>query len=302
MSADPPDQLELWTIQTVRDVVQQHQYEPGQFDFKEVLNPTRSPDSDEHKLSIQRTACSMANSDGGVMLFGIKDPRKHPNLDVSGLLVGIPPGDHRKEFGEKVKIIQPELYFETVPSPIRLQASSSNELFVVRIPRSQRRPHMLDGDGRFLRRGIGGHAVRMNIYEVREQMLNTEERLRKVTLLRLDIKQSMDLAKVLLLQGDAGLTYNRRFDVTTIKIVLADICALMPLDGTLERILEISPAAAYINRIYNQASRPLDGQAFRTQAQQYFLTTLLSGALNDLVKLCDDCERRLTAIFGALTS
>ena len=55
-----PADLREWTFATVLGVVEAHEYEPGEFDYKGALKG-----SAELATSIQRTACSLANTLGG---------------------------------------------------------------------------------------------------------------------------------------------------------------------------------------------------------------------------------------------
>lgn len=89
--AQLPKSRDEWDYSTVERVVQLHEFEPGQFDYKEVLNPTRGPGSGELLNSIRKTACSMANTDGGFILFGIQD-RSVPAADPRDRIIGIPLG------------------------------------------------------------------------------------------------------------------------------------------------------------------------------------------------------------------
>ena len=81
--AQLPQSLAEWDYATVERVVQLHEFEPGQFDYKAVLNPTREPGSEKLLESIRKTACSMANTDGGFILFVCRTKVltfKHPLL------------------------------------------------------------------------------------------------------------------------------------------------------------------------------------------------------------------------------
>src|SRR5256885_4607060 len=186
---DLPEKLSDWTIDTVINLVKKHEFEPSSFDYKETLNPINADKEkrEEHRDSIRRTVCSMANTDGGFILFGILD-RKQEVTPSEKRIRGIPiQADLRKDFGDKIADIQPEVYFETVPRVLLLPNELNRGIFVVRIPKSQRRPHMVSSIGIYYRRGENGTAIHMNHYEVRDLMMYTEERLRKVILFRLEI-------------------------------------------------------------------------------------------------------------------
>ena len=94
---DPPERIESSTWETIREIVRRHEFEPGRFDYKEVLNPTGGRDHDAI-ASLRRTVCSMANADGGFVLFGVRDCH-HSVAAVEDRIVGIPLGGNlRKEF------------------------------------------------------------------------------------------------------------------------------------------------------------------------------------------------------------
>src|SRR5262249_52883285 len=150
--------LHSWTLDVVREIVATHEFEPGQFDFKSALVSSGSDRGDRDALvtSIQRTACSMANSDGGFIMFGIKD-RAEAVTRLEDRIMGIPLGeDLRRQFGDKVQGIRRDLYFDAIPRALALPTDTSRGVFVVYIPASPLRPHMVVKEGVFYRRGEGG--------------------------------------------------------------------------------------------------------------------------------------------------
>jgi predicted HTH transcriptional regulator len=162
-----------WTFDTVLEIVGQHEYEPGYFDYKLALNAT-NPDPkkrDEHLTSLRRTVCAMANSGGGFLLFGIRDRNQNvakPEDRIVGIPVG---GDLLRDFGSKVADLQPPVFFEATPRLISLTQDKTRGIFIVRIPESHRRPHMVRSTGAFYRRGDGGTAEIMDFYQIRDLML-----------------------------------------------------------------------------------------------------------------------------------
>jgi hypothetical protein len=125
--------------------------------YKAVLNPTGEK-ANKSRLndSIRKTACSMANTDGGYILFGILDQKQSGNT-TEERIKGIPcSGDMLKEFGDKLLGVQPEIHFTASSTPIRLPETPDQGIFVVHIPRSPRRPHMDETSHIFYRRGHGG--------------------------------------------------------------------------------------------------------------------------------------------------
>jgi predicted HTH transcriptional regulator len=75
---DLPEKLSDWTIDTVINLVKKYEFEPSSFDYKETLNPTNADKEkrEEHRESIRRTVCSMANTNRGFILIGVRDRKK----------------------------------------------------------------------------------------------------------------------------------------------------------------------------------------------------------------------------------
>ncbi len=282
---DLPSRLEDWTSDTVENLVKKYEFEPGTFDYKDVLNPTGS-DRNSYISSIRQTACSLANSAGGFILFGVKDrrtPVTAPEDRITGIPIG---GDLLKEFGNKIEAVQPEIYFEAVPQALPLPRVLSKGVFVVKIPQSQRRPHMVLPEGIYYRRGEGGSAVPMTHYEVREQMINTEDRKQKVTLLRLELAQYVEVAAHA--QGAVHFT-NYRFDVSAFKVLLAEVCSLIS-SNLLRTMLDVPLRANLMNR-------RLDSIHGRYSANE---VPEIAGELRDFQGFCGSCEKSLESIFGPL--
>jgi hypothetical protein len=83
--------IDQWDYSTIYILITQHDYETGTHDFKEVLSGTGNEES-RKKLndSICKTICGMANTDGGYLIFGVKDPKQWPNLAERERFGGIP--------------------------------------------------------------------------------------------------------------------------------------------------------------------------------------------------------------------
>ncbi len=302
MSLDLPENLEAWNYDTVVHLVTKYEFEPGIFDYKAVLNATKPEYRDNHNTSIRKTACSMANADGGFILFGVLDQ----NSKVSSpeeRIVGIPlVSDMRKTFADKLLPVQRPVYFEASPKPIVLPTAPKLGIFVIYIPQSPLRPHMDESTGNFYRRGEGGKAEIMKFYEVREQMMFTEERLRKVTLFRLEIAQYRELVASLLQLGDNVTQALLRFDTGAFKIILADICDFIPTSTTLlSELLGIPVLANLVNEFLNRATYP----GLRVQAQgrpnpDIARKEAILGNLASLDQRCQYCENEFHKLFGRL--
>ena len=307
---DIPDDLDVWTFDTVRDIVRHHDFEPGRFDYKEVLNPSKelmptagSGTKSDVVLSIRKTVCSMANTNGGFILFGVADREKlKKGASKDELIVGIPlGGDLRKEFGNKLSDIVPEIPdFKAIPNAFPLK-DGARGIYVVQIPPSARRPHMVRSQGVYYRRGEGGSCDPMDHYVVREQMLHTEERLRKVHLFRLYIKRFLATRGMLLTSAENGTlrTTLTRFDTGSYMPLLADIWDLMPSNDPARDALFFIPTQA------DQINRALDHMydsylRWEKDGPGPISPEYVTARLEELRGTCAFCEERLELHFGPL--
>ncbi len=287
--------INQWDYSTIYRLVTQRDAEPGIYDFKEVLSGTGS-DENKKKLndSIRKTACSMANADGGYIIFGVKDPKNYPNLPAEQRIVGIPKSsEYLREFGDKISSIQRNVPFLYPDRLIDLPDNATHGIFVVHIPLSPLRPHMIEGT--FYIRTSTGNAKPMNWHEVRDQMLYTEGRMQKVRLLRLKIAQFKKLRATQLGYGydwERELAENSRYETSEFEALVADICDLIPSQtNLLENLLDLSNAASKINILHNR----------NIQFNSYNHTTALVEESNLLGNLCEKCEKQLAEIFDSLT-
>ena len=296
-----PSQLDDWTWDTVITIVKKHEFEPGIYDYKDALRPTGDQKYREaHTDSVRRTVCSMANTSGGFILFGVSDRKKSastPEERIKGILVE---GDLRKEFGDRIAPLLPDVYFDAIL--LRFPNDSSKGVFVVHIPHSRRRPHMISSNGAYYRRGEGGQAQLMNHYEIREQMINTEERLRKVTLLRLEIVQYLELIQTMLSSGNEVVRMLYRFDTGAFKPLLADICSLLPSSGNLlSLLLRIPMQATMINNYLEQTSS--SSMPTPMNVHPSFYEGDIQGIrtnLKNFQKYCMFCQMRLDNLLGPM--
>lgn len=114
---------------------------------------------DQTKAKITKSISAFANSNGGVLIYGIHEEDQQPkyisyidgNIFTNEWLEQIIGNIHRKV---KVEII-----------PVRLNADLSKTVYVVRIPESSDAPHMAT-DGKYYRR-MNFQVVAMEEYEVR---------------------------------------------------------------------------------------------------------------------------------------
>jgi len=233
----------------------------------------------------------MANADGGYLIFGVKDPKKHPDLTAEQRIVGIPKSsEYLKEFGDKISRIQRHVPCVSPDRLIDIPGNDTHGIFVVHIPLSPLRPHMIAGI--FYKRVSTGSAEPMDWHEVRDQMLYIEGRLQKVRLLRLKIAQIKMLRERKLASGyewEKELARSSRYDAISFEAVLADICDLIPSQtNLLENLVKLSATAHDFDII--MTFTPND----RNEAEAH--------KSNLLAELCTKCEEQLAELFGPLTT
>lgn len=299
-----PESLDAWTFDTVLEVVERHEFEPGSYDYKIVLSPRTEEERQNSKAvkdlldSIRHTTCAMANSDGGYILFGVRD-RKQQVAKPRDRIVGISSDyDLRREYGKKIQVIDRNVYFDA--RAIALPTNSANCIFVVHVPPSPLRPHMCEGI--FYFRGQGGTAERMNYYLVRDQMLYTEGRLQKIRLLRMELATFRQIRQ---LHSDP-VTNRLLYDTGTFKMLLADVCDLLPSrSGLLALLHVIATRAETLNSLIVQASTPpttysTNGVIFGIHETTLELIQRIPNDDGELSNLCGEAEERLARVFGPL--
>ena len=133
-----------YNLQDLNDFIQLEVEENRHLDYKdgEALSPNKISE-------ITKDVSSFANSDGGIIIYGVgEDKKTHtPNSYAPITDVKI-----TKEWLEqKINIIQPKIKGVLI-SPIRLNKKATKSIYIVKIPRSEDAPHMAD-DKRYYRRG-----------------------------------------------------------------------------------------------------------------------------------------------------
>ena len=301
-----PQDLSKWSLATIRRIVRGAEFEPGTFDYKAVLKPTSN--HDEHRKRIRNTVCSMANTNGGYILFGIKD-RRVQVATPEDRIAGIPlDGDLPHDFGITVRGIRPDVHFDPMLKPVTLANRPGKGLWVVYVPRSPLRPHEVDGV--FYKRVDGGAAERMHVNEVRDQMLLSEERIRRVILLRLELRDLLHTSKAMDrgMKGNSNLAFDR-FDASTFKALIADTCAILPpSDGLLGNLLTIGRVARRVNetliRLNEQYLRRWDPENPMNFTNPDRARSELHEDVRvhreELEKLCKKSEATLVKYFGPL--
>jgi hypothetical protein len=300
-----PEDLGVWSLQLIRTLATSITFEPAWLDFKSIVGGPATE-------GIRKDACAMANSAGGYLIFGVKDQadRKPGEDPVIGIdLSGKP--DLGQHLGHLLQPVRQPVFFEPSPRPILISETPQRGIFVARIPLSPLRPHELEG--KYWRRDSGGTCVAMTFYEVRDQMLLSEDRRKKVTLLRLELLQLVTTHEAMTqgTKGNANLAFDR-FDTSSLKSLIADTCSILPGGNDVMRKL------VSIDHIARRANVKLDRlnehwlreysrdpiNTVRTHGPDQRRADFFSEAEDDrkeVVKLARECEQVLKEHFGDLS-
>jgi schlafen family protein len=295
-----PDDLSAITFDDIVRLVERLEFEPGPVDFKAVLNPTQG--QAQALDSLRRTAVSMANTEGGWVLFGVVDRQSAGGVSARERIVGIPlSGELRKELGNKLEPIAPHLRFDV--DSVQLPDRPDRGILIARIPLSALRPHMFENV--FYRRGDGGSAEKMRYFEVRDQMLLTQEKLQRGTLLRLELAMYRQVAGMIqsnMAPDTRPISSFHRFDTVGLKTLVAATAGALPAEPAFMRLLLMIPIqAAEMNNTMDRAQTPTIPM-MNTQRTYYDVLSDLEGKLLSNLRLlqevCEQAESVLEAEFG----
>ena len=118
--------------------------------------------TDNKKKEIGKDVSSMANSDGGIIIYGLSE-KEHKAAGFAYVDGNRYPKEWLEQvINSKIKRRIPELKIDV----IRVQNKITQSVYVVRIPRSPEAPHMAS-DGRYYKR-YNFESVQMEEYEVRD--------------------------------------------------------------------------------------------------------------------------------------
>lgn len=237
----PFTSLDDWSLESIRNLLARGG-EPGWYDWKEVLRLPKDAYS-----RICAIASGMANTEGGYIVFGVKDKGATPNDRIVGIELDNEDGHH---FGQVIGKVRPNVRFTVKP----IKMDSSRGVFVVHIPQSQRRPHMNEHDWKFYQRGDGGNVKAMEYQQVRDLMLLVEERRQRIALLATKVAQYRLIADDI--DGFGGSVHQcfDRFDTSFFDTLLIDVWGALPAGPLLTGLMRISQIANRVNSALNLAS------------------------------------------------
>lgn len=248
-----PTKLEDWTFEVVRDLVAQGVFENDRFDFKEALPHSKDEDS---KKRLRKTVAAFANTDGGFLVFGVKDDR---DLSAKKRIVGFKQTyELPRDFGNYPGTCEPSVEWESLNPPIAIP-KTKKVIHVVRIRPSWRKPHAVRDGVQFVfpKRTNKGNED-MSYTEVRQAFQETEFRRTRLALLMSELENMKIIAdsvsKFVPANSDDGHAVSRswtvRYDTMLLNVTLGDVFSFLSADPEIWKAMsEIRKAAIGSNSV-----------------------------------------------------
>jgi len=168
------EDLQKTGVDALTALVAEAREESLHLEFKQVADPASETLSKEDRKRIAKAICGMANAEGGLVIVGVAT-HKVEGLDVAA---GLAPMAKAAGLRSRLTSALPELLGPQHPGLsvefIPTGTDQSMGVLVVRVPPSERRPHMSVPEQRYYRRGSQGTAVMLH-GEVRDLMLAQRE-------------------------------------------------------------------------------------------------------------------------------
>ena len=161
--------VEHWTEADIKLLIRENRPENISLEYKksEAL-----ANNDKNKKEIANDVSAMANSAGGVLIYGIDENRGAGPIRFDG---GIDPRKTRTEWIEQIidsNIARRIPGVRVIPVPMASE-NTGHVVYVVSVPQSNLAPHMASPDYRFYKR-LGTTRAPMQEYEVRDVARRSE--------------------------------------------------------------------------------------------------------------------------------
>ena len=172
-----PNNLNEWTFEIVKELVDKRTNESDRHDFKKEL-----PESE----SLTKICCAFANTKGGFIILGVK--QNSSSFEICGINNDI---ELAHKFGQKIKA-NPTIEF-SLPKIINIP-DSSNVLAVFEIPISSERPHVPDNapEKRLFQKRTNRGNDFMSYEEIKLSFQNHQERREKLKLLYIELLSNIE--------------------------------------------------------------------------------------------------------------
>lgn len=185
-----PNKLEDWDYNVIKELVGKGFFETDRFDLKEDV--PRSKDI-KGKERLEKTVCAFANTEGGFLIFGIKDNK---SFSTEKRIIGIDSNrDFPREVGDRIVNMEPQVYYTFRNPPIKIP-EDKKVIHVLEVPKSPGRPHMTSKREFYYRTNRGN--IPMSYQQIKDSFLEEEKRMEKLRLLFNELLKNRAYARELL--------------------------------------------------------------------------------------------------------
>lgn len=183
-----PNKLKDWNFGIVRKLIEEGLFETEKFDFKKDI-PHKNDNIGKERL--EKSVCAFANTEGGFLIFGIKDDK---SLSVDERIIGIDPKrDFPREIGDKIMNVEPLIYYDFKNPPLHIP-KNEEIIHIIEIPKSTNRPHITSKKEFYYRTNKGN--VPMNYHQIKNSFVYEERRKEKLKLLIGELLKNKEYAKL----------------------------------------------------------------------------------------------------------
>jgi hypothetical protein len=285
-----PKELNDWTLDVIKELIEKNFNETEHFDFKEKANNK----DQKSKYRMIKTCSAFANSSGGFLVFGVADDK---SLPLEERLVGLDPNfDFPEYFGNFPKQCNPSVYWDFKNPSLVLE--NGNVIHIVHIPKSWEAPHSTLRDGQtpeFSKRTNKGNEI-MSHEEIKISFLNFYEKKLKLSLLSSEVTMvKNDAISMQLSEDDKKASYPlTTFDTGVLESVLADSYTILSTQDDLVVLLsKIRKRCRLVNTksksFFSEIALPMSGGANRTLQHNEWLTPHLA----HIIEICNEAESKL---------
>jgi len=222
-----PPPIGKWTLETVRRLINDYPKEIDWFDFKRQLSQ-----------SAGKVASAFANTDGGYVVFGVSEDGEGEER-----IVGVPSDkDFPKLLGDQLKAVEPNIRY---PSPHPIRHTDGTYVWVLHVPESKAGPHMFES--KFPKRTTGGDSPPMDVYEVRDAMTTSAEKLARLRLLVLAFMEAASTFVLMRTDARSAVYGFRRVDTASLRLLIGESSSLLSPE-LLRSLLRTCSAGDSLNR------------------------------------------------------
>jgi hypothetical protein len=246
------------------------------------------------KSSLEEDCCAFANSNGGFLVFGVKDAQ---SAKGKARIVGIDDSDFQSKFGNYPSACQPTVYWQFKEAPIKL--CNKMVIQIVYIPQSFRSPHAAKRDDKwiFKKRTNKGNE-NMSYDEIRLAFLHHHDRLRRIYLLKTELNEiKYEAEQYLGIIDGKNTNFPARFDLNVLDALWSDI---YPIVHSSREVTEAITLLRRLCRTVNRNAVIIDRWSFRGTGACDYLNPAKkenSEKLNEMICVANKALNALQHLF-----